>query len=202
MYNANYFILHSMPVRKTIPEKDGVYFITFTCARWLPLFDITNRYSVVYKWFDVLKQNAHYIIGYVIMPDHVHVVIAFHNTGKTINSIVANGKRFMAYDLVTQLKKQNQKDILNQLQNWVNDTQKSDNKHHEVFEPSFDWKECRTEKFIIQKLNYMHNNPCVAGLCKLPEEYEHSSAKFYITGEQGIYVITSYMQLQDINLTV
>jgi hypothetical protein len=61
-----------MPVRKTIPEKDGVYFITFTCARWLPLFELTNSYDVVYKWFDVLKKDGHYIIGYVIMPSHAH----------------------------------------------------------------------------------------------------------------------------------
>jgi hypothetical protein len=190
-----------MPVRKTIPEKDGVYFITFTCARWLPLFEITKYYEAVYTWFNALKQNGHYVIGYVIMPSHVHAVIAFHNTGKTINSIVANGKRFMAYDLVKQLKNQNQIAVLKQLEGWVNNTQKLDNKLHEVFEPSFDWKECRTEKFIVQKLGYIHNNPCLARLCILPEEYEHSSARFYITGEQGIYAVTSFMELHDIDLT-
>ena len=57
-------------------------------------------------------------------------------------------------------------------------------------------------KFIIQKLNYIHNNPCVDKLCVSPEEYEHSSAKFYIINLQGIYSITSFMELRDINLTV
>jgi len=77
-------------------------------------------------------------------------------------------------------------------------------KLHEVFEPSFDWKECRTEKFIEQKLNYIHWNPCkgVKKLADLPEQYIHSSGKFYITGEQGIYPVTSYMELRDIDLTV
>ena len=60
-----------MPVRKTIPEKDGIYFITFTCAQWLPLFQITNGYDAVYNWFNVLKQTGHYIIGYTIMTNHV-----------------------------------------------------------------------------------------------------------------------------------
>jgi hypothetical protein len=198
---CNYFLTYPMPVRKTIPEKDGVYFISFTCARWLPLFALTNSYNAVYKWLDILKKAGHYIIGYIIMPNHVHAIIAFYNTGKTINSIVGNGKRFMAYDLVTQLEKQQQNDVLKQLGTWVNNTQKLDNKQHEVFEPSFDWKECRTEKFIIQKLNYMHNNPCVAGLCLSPEEYEHSSARFYITGMQSVYAVTSFMELQDIDLT-
>jgi hypothetical protein len=48
----------------------------------------------------------------------------------------------------------------------------------------------------------MHNNPCVAKLCLSPEEYNYSSGKFYITGKQGDYPVTSFMELQDINLTI
>jgi hypothetical protein len=85
-----------MPVRKAIAEKDGVYFITFTCTNWLPLFKICNAYDAVYNWFNYLKQQGDYIIGYVIRQSHVHAVIAFSNTGKSINTIVSNGKRFIA----------------------------------------------------------------------------------------------------------
>lgn len=56
------------------------------------LFDITNSYDLVYKWFDYLKDNGHYVIGYVIMPNHLHAVIGFRNTGKSINTIVGNAK--------------------------------------------------------------------------------------------------------------
>jgi len=59
---------------------------------------------VVYKWFNYLKQTNHYITGYVIMPNHLHALIAFSNTGKNINKIIGNGKRFMAYDIVGKLK--------------------------------------------------------------------------------------------------
>ena len=192
-----------MPVRKTIPEKDGVYFITFTCVQWLPLFQVSNGYDAVYKLFDVLKKNGHFIIGYTIMTNHVRAVIAFHNSEKTINSIIGNGKRFIAYDIVKRLKNHNQNVLLSQMQSMVNNTQKEDNKLHEVFEPSFDLKECRTSAFIQQKLNYMHWNPCKGDnkLVELPEQYIHSSAKLYITGEQSIYPVTSYMELEDIDLT-
>jgi REP element-mobilizing transposase RayT len=85
-----------MSVRKTIPENEGIYFVTLTCCRWLKLFELTNGYDIVYNWFDHLKSKGHYIIGYVIMPNHLHAVIAFRNTsGKSINRIVGNGKRFM-----------------------------------------------------------------------------------------------------------
>jgi hypothetical protein len=39
------------------------------------------------------------------MPDHLHAIVAFHNTGKTINSILGNGKRFLAYDFSRSLTK-------------------------------------------------------------------------------------------------
>ena len=48
----------------------------------------------------------------------------------------------------------------------------------------------------------IHWNPCKGNkLVELPEQYVHSSAKFYIEGEQGIYPVTSLMELRDIDLT-
>jgi REP element-mobilizing transposase RayT len=88
-----------MSTKRQIPDSDGVYFITFTCFKWLPLFEIINGYDIVYNWFDYLKGKGHYIIGYVIMPNHVHALIGF-SSKTAINSIVGNGKRFMAYILV------------------------------------------------------------------------------------------------------
>ncbi len=40
-----------------------------------------------------------------------------------------------------------------------------------------------TEGFLLQKLNYIHNNPVRAGLCESPEDYKYSSAAFYITNK-------------------
>jgi len=64
-------------------------------------------------------------------------------------------------------------------------------KKHEVWEDSFDWKFCETEKFANQKLVYMPNNPC-AGKWKLVIDaikYEHSSARFYISGRHAAYEV-------------
>jgi len=73
-----------MSVKLKIPEPDGIYFITITCYKWLPLFDIADSYDAVYKWFEYLKQNNHFITGYVIMPNHLHALIAFSNSGKIL----------------------------------------------------------------------------------------------------------------------
>ena len=65
-------------------------------------------------------------------------------------------------------------------------------KQHEVFQTSFDMKLCRTYKFVQQKLDYIHANPVSKKwmLANNAIEYVHSSAKFYETGEQGIYDVT------------
>ena len=48
----------------------------------------------------------------------------------------------------------------------------------------------------------MHNNPCtgVWNLAKSPIDYVHSSAQFYETGKGGIYAVTNYKELDDIDL--
>ena len=60
-----------------------------------------------------------------------------------------------------------------------------------MFIDSFDCKECYSADFIQQKLEYIHRNPLSKHwhLTDTPESYLHSSAKFYLSGEQGIYPV-------------
>ena len=104
---------------------------------------------------------------------------------------------------VKKLKQQQQTEILNRLSAAVTDSDRKRGKLHQVFESSFDAKECRRAEFINQKLCYMHENPCkgVWNLAASPSEYLHSSALFYQTGKNSIYEVTNYKALEDINLT-
>lgn len=34
------------------------------------------------------------------MPNHIHALISFAETGQRINTIIGNGKRFMAYEII------------------------------------------------------------------------------------------------------
>jgi REP element-mobilizing transposase RayT len=192
-----------MSVKRQITESEGLYFITITCFEWLPLFELCNGYDIVYKWFDYLKQKGHFIPGYVIMPNHIHVLIAFTRISQSINTVIGNGKRFMAYEIVKRLKEKGDIEILNRLADGVTRRDYNRGKLHELFEPSFDWKECRSNKFINQKLNYIHNNPCSGkwNLADSPVNYVHSSAKFYLTGEHGVYEVLHLGKLEDIGLT-
>ncbi len=180
-----------MAVDKQHISESGIYFVTFTNYKWLPLFDRTNGYDIVYKWFDYLKTKGHYISGYVIMPNHVHALIGFHPTDKSINTIVGNGKRFMAYDIVERLKESGNEELLSILSEGVTASDRRKGAQHEVFKDSFDLKLCYSYKFLKQKLDYIHSNPVSKkwNLAKDVTEYKHSSARYYLTGEQGIYEV-------------
>jgi REP element-mobilizing transposase RayT len=109
-----------MSTKTKIENKDRLYFLTFTCAKWINLFEITQSYDLVYNWFDILVKNGNKIYAYVIMPNHVHVIIAFKNTeNKSIDTIVGNGKRFMAYEIVKRLKEKGETILLQDLSNLV-----------------------------------------------------------------------------------
>ena len=186
-----------MAVRTTQIEKNQIYFCTITCYNWLPLFEITNYYNEIFKWFDLLTVDETKIVGYVIMPNHLHFMIFISESSKNLNHIISNGKRFMAYGIIKKLKENRNVEILNTLHNSVIDREKSKGKRHNVFMPSFDSKICYNEKFLLQKLDYIHYNP-VKGKWKLVDDfikYKYSSACFYELNKKGLYPVTHFNEV-------
>ena len=143
----------------------STYFITFTCVEWISLFEITDTFDMVYKWFAVLKEqhNAD-IVAYVIMPNHLHLIVHFHKEGFNLNTIIANGKRFTAYEIINRLEITGDSVLLHHLESLVSAREKKKGQLHKVFIDSFDAKPIYSHKFLMQKVNYIHNNP-VSGKC-------------------------------------
>jgi hypothetical protein len=131
------------------------------------------------------------------MPNHLHVLIYLPENTSTINKIIANAKRFMAYEIVKRLQQSNENKLVSYLKSAVREKEQSKGKLHEVFQPSFDAKICETDKFTRQKLEYIHQNP-VKGKWNLVEDYVqflHSSAGYYELGLKGNVEITHYTEV-------
>ncbi|HXL56696.1 MAG TPA: transposase [Chitinophagaceae bacterium] len=171
-----------MSVRTQHGNEPTLYYITYTCYNWLYLFSITNSYNLVYKWFNYLKNTAQIkVTAYVIMPNHVHVILFFPNENYNLNTIISNAKRFMAYEMVSCLKQLDENKILQQLEGGLSEREKKKGQLHKVFKDSFDAKPIYIKPFLLQKIQYIHLNPG-RGKWKLVEdwrEYKHSSASFY-----------------------
>ncbi len=152
---------------------------------------MTSGYDLFYNWFDILKAKGNDILGYVIMPNHLHSLIYYKNIAQSLNTMIGNGKRFIGYELVKRLFLSQDHNLLKQMQLAVNNKDSQRGKKHQIWQPSFEAKECRTEKFILQKLNYIHNNPCTPRwqLAEKPYQYPHSSAAFYNGNKKGYPII-------------
>jgi hypothetical protein len=73
-------------------------------------------------------------------------------------------------------------------------------KKHRVFIPSSDIKLCYSDKFIIQKLEYIHANPLTGkwNLASIPVDYLHSSASYYELNKENPFIkLTHYKELTE-----
>ncbi|UBM59153.1 hypothetical protein LAG90_00575 [Marinilongibacter aquaticus] len=179
-------------------EREALFFITFTCYKWQNLFEITDCYDSVYKWFAYMKTQGILTAGFVILPNHLHALIYLPAKAKGLDIIVGNGKRFIAYEVVKRLRIMKESDLLEKLSKSVKPREARNGKLHQVFEPSFDAQLCVSGKFTKGKLDYIHRNP-VKGKWQLAEsylDYVHSSACFYEYNEEHELVeLTSYLDL-------
>jgi len=178
-------------------EIEEVYFCTVTCYKWLPLFEESQAYYSVYRWFNHLKHDGCKLLGYVIMPNHFHVLLFPTHSGTSVNKLVGEGKRFIAYSIVTGLRRSGKVDILKILEDGVEESELLKKKRHQVFRSSFDARLCYNEKMIEQKLDYVHHNP-VSGKWDLASDfvsYRYSSVGFYELGVQHDVEITHYKDL-------
>jgi REP element-mobilizing transposase RayT len=123
------------------------------------------------------------VVGYVIMPNHVHVLL-FAPENHKVNTLLANAKRFLAYEAIKKLERSGRRDLLNVLSEATRPGDRERGQRHRVFTTSSDIKECHDEAMIHQKLDYIHANP-VSGKWSLvddPMDYPHSSMAFYERG--------------------
>jgi len=122
---------------------------------------------------------------YVIMPNHIHLIIKLSGTSPLLPKLISNGKRFLTYGIVDLLEKDGKLELLDYFSSQANVKK---NARHKVFKERYDSLPIQSLKFFLQKLNYIHNNPCQEKwqLVAEPELYPHSSAANYTSG-RGIY---------------
>ncbi|MBA2500088.1 MAG: hypothetical protein H0V30_10210 [Chitinophagaceae bacterium] len=73
---------------------------------------------------------------------------------KSLNMVIGNAKRFLEYGIVKKLKEKNANNLFDMLYAGVKKREKKKGQIHKVFQDSFNAKECYSEQFIFQKLDY------------------------------------------------
>lgn len=172
-----------MPVGKLLPKRSGIYFCTFSCWGHHHLIARTNLYDAIYEKLERWVDKGCTVVGYVIMPNHVHLLIHVPEQ-HSVNQVLSDCKRWLAKVMIDRLTLAKDEFMLFNLQRNVDSSRYTKGQWHRAWEPSSDIKLCFNERMIEQKLLYIHNNPLQAHweLASRAEHYPHSSAGFYATG--------------------
>jgi putative transposase len=151
---------------KRFQQTEHSHFITFSCYKRQPFLHSPQSKDTVEQILEqTRKQQSLCIAGYVLMPEHVHLL-----TDEPAKDTLATFLQIVKQRTARQLKSPDQKQFW---QRRYYDFNISTNEKH------------------IEKLRYIHRNPVVRGLVTRPEDYRWSSFNHYAVGEIGPVEIES-----------
>jgi putative transposase len=124
----------------------------------------------------IRQRHQFVVVGYVVMPEHVHLLVSEPERGNP-SLVLAALKQTFAHRLLRELRAKTgaQTDSLWNTPVAVGHVWQSHFYDFVVF----------TEKKRAEKLRYMHRNPVQRGLVLQPEQWLWSSFRHYADGERG-----------------
>jgi putative transposase len=160
-------------------QSKHLHFITFSCYRRLPYLESDRAKRLFEQALEqVRRQYRMYVIGYVVMPEHVHLLVT-EPERETLAVVIQALKQSVARREAKLLRKDppKQKKL-----GWGT--------QHFWQARYYDFNVRSPEK-RIEKLKYIHRNPVKRGLVAHPEDWPWSSYRHYAIGEVGAVEIAS-----------
>ncbi len=144
-------------------------FVTFSCYHNYNLFKADAVKIIFLRHLEELRTKYMFkLYGYVIMPNHVHLVL-IPLDGIPLSKIIGELKSLSGREIISHWQKIGLK-VFDKLKVMRNGKQKN------VFwQRSFYDYNCRTKEITIVKINYCHKNPVVKGLVEKPQDWIWSS---------------------------
>ncbi len=122
------------------------------------------------------------LLGYVVMPEHVHLVIVPPEDVE-LGPLVGELKRITARDS-QKLLKSSESDLYARLLVPRDGKEKTAVWQRRCFDHN-----CRTEESVWEKVNYCHNNPVKRGLVRQPAGWKWSSYSYYAASDNVLLEI-------------
>lgn len=151
----------------------GAVFIAATVIDWTPVFSLeTAAGAVCDQLNETSKRMDVSIIGYIVMPSHLHFIAGLKDVKQLSNFMKAfkslSSRKILNLD-VGEYKK-----------TFVR------NRRNKFWMRRFDDLIIYSEKQLKIKLEYIHNNPVKDGLTDNAIDWKYSSAGDWLGGEKGI----------------
>ena len=169
-----------------IVDQQGLHYLTLTTVGWIDLF--TRQ---IYR--DILIDSLKYCIankglsvhGYIIMPNHLHLIVSTR-APFLLSNVLRDFKAYTGRSIfqLLQDKKQieSRRDWLLHVCNYQA-LGRRDRQKYQLWQTDNHPIVLVSTKVILQKLNYIHQNPVRAGFVEQASDWLYSSAGFYETGK-------------------
>lgn len=170
-----------------IYDQSKPYFLTFTVVKWIDIFSVEIYRNIIIESLKYCQKNKGLnVYAFVIMKNHIHLVMNSENDN--LSQTICDFKKFTSKKIVEQIIKNNPEDPMLVAFKKQASTH-SRNENYQFWMQKSHPIELYSNKFIKQKVDYIHNNPVKAGVVDNPEDYLFSSARNYADMEGVIDVI-------------
>lgn len=172
-----------LPLKNQLERRYGqrhLHFITCSCYRRRPLLGAARKRDAFLKILgDVRTRYKFLLVGYVVMPEHIHLLISEPKIG-TPSSVMQALKQRVSRLL--RRKPRRRRDP-NQLRLWQDVPGQGPRSFWQRRFYDFNvW----SRRKRIEKLHYMHMNPVKRGLVAEAKLWPWSSYRFYQYGETSV----------------
>lgn len=166
-------------------RKYELSFFTATILEWKHLLaDDTNKDIILDSLAFLVKNGRVYVNAFVIMSNHIHLLWHIRQP-YTKENVQRDFLKFTGQMMLKGLRNSDS-GMLQHLQ--VN----AKDRKYQVWERNALTIPIWTENVLLQKLEYIHNNPVRAGLCTNPADYKYSSTSFYNSGKDPFGFLSHY----------
>ena len=145
-------------------------FVTFTCyQRQGLLTSPVPRRAVVDELIRLRSDDDMKILGYVVMPEHVHLVLLPPDDVK-LAPLIGALKARSAHTILEWMRSDPERS------RWI---MARDGVNAAVWQKRCYDHNCRTTEVVVEKVKYCHDNPVKRGLVAQPEDWPLSSCRWY-----------------------
>ena len=162
-----------------------LHFITSSCYDRRPYLTPERRDLVLQMLEDARKKYRFVVVGYVVMPEHFHLLMSepeISDPSFVIKSVKYRVSRKVLVECRSHTSRPGVPKTEDAARRDVWGTQITSERfwQHRFYDFNV-----FTEKKRVEKLNYIHANPVERGLVFRPEDWRWSSYGYYASGEEG-----------------
>lgn len=163
-----------------IYEQDKAYFITMTVVGWVDVFTRLGQRRAIIDSLKYCQQNKGLIVyAYCIMPNHIHAIVQADD-GFNLSDILRDFKKFTSkkiIELISSEPESRREWMLREFEKACERLKRD--QQYKVWQDGNHAEVLFSNKFLRQKLDYIHNNPVKDMIVDEPCHYWFSSARNY-----------------------